>query len=338
MTNNLPPSNQEPTLSTPDHPPPAIEIRGVVKRFGRKPVLDKLDLTVPAGQTFAFLGRNGAGKTTTIRTLLGLLKPDAGDVSVLGLDPRKHAIDVRRRVGYVAEDQQMFGWMRVDQLTSFIAPFYPTWDAARAKQLADQFELPARTRVKHLSKGQGVRLALLLALAHRPQLVILDDPTLGLDPIMRKEFLRDVVTHLQGERVTVFFSSHLLYEVEPVADAVALLDRGRIVRHAATDDLRQQVKRLVAPADTEPALSRLPGVLDVARAGRQVAVVVEDVEAALPVLRSAGVDAQVHDLNLDEIFEAYVIGRKELPDGTPPNGTAPRPTPPDAVPPLERVA
>lgn len=293
--------------------PPAIELRGVTKRFGRKPVLNGVDLVVPAGQTFAFLGRNGMGKTTTIRTLLGLLAPDAGDVRVLGLDPRKQSLEVRRRVGYVAEDQQMFGWMRVSELTSFMAPFYPTWDAAHAKRLADQFELPAKTKVKHLSKGQGVRLALLLALAHRPELVVLDDPTLGLDPIMRKEFLRDVVTHLQGERVTVFFSSHLLYEVEPVADAVAILDRGRVVRLAATDELREKVKRLVAPADAEAALRKLPGLLDLTRGGRQVAAVVEDVDAALEAL-PAGVDVQTVDLNLDEIFEAYVIGRKEADD------------------------
>jgi ABC-2 type transport system ATP-binding protein len=322
MTSNAPGAASAP----PGTDVPAIELRGVTKRFGRKRVLDGVDLVVPAGQTFAFLGRNGMGKRTTIRTLLGLLAADGGEVRVLGLDPRKQPLEVRRRVGYVAEDQQMFGWMRVSQLTAFMAPFYPTWDTARAKQLAEQFELATKTKVRHLSKGQGVRLALLLALAHKPELVILDDPTLGLDPIMRKEFLRDVVTHLQGERVTDFFSSHLLYEVEPVADAVAILDRGRIVRHAATDDLRARVKRLVAGADAEPALRGLPGLLDLARGGRQVAAVVEDVNAALAAL-PPGVDVQTVDLNLDEIFEAYVIGRKEP-------GDAARP----AQPAVERVA
>ncbi|HEY2588128.1 MAG TPA: ABC transporter ATP-binding protein [Tepidisphaeraceae bacterium] len=289
---------------------PAIEIRGVNKRFGRKPVLDDLTLTVRPGQTFAFLGRNGAGKTTAIRMLLGLLKPDAGSIHVLGMDPRRESLEVRRRVGYLAEDQAMFGWMRVSELISFMAPFYPTWDAGWAKQLAERFELPARTRVRHLSKGQGVRLGLLLALAHRPKLVILDDPTLGLDPIMRKEFLRDVVTYLQGENVTVFFSSHLLYEIDAVADTVAILDRGRIVRQADTDALRDHVKRIVVPAEAEAKLADLPGLLDLAQAGRQAAAVVEDVDAALPLVAGAGVPYEVVDLNLDEIFEAYVIGRR----------------------------
>ncbi len=289
---------------------PVIEMRDVRKAFGRKPVLRGVDLTVPPGQTFAFLGRNGQGKTTTIRTLLGLIRPDAGHVRVLGLDPVADPLEIRRRVGYVAEDQQMFGWMRVGQLLSFVAPFYPTWDPARAKQLADRYELPLRTRVKHLSKGQGVRVALMLALAHRPELVILDDPTLGLDPIMRKEFLRDLVTHLQGERVSVFFSSHLLYEVEPVADSVVILDAGRVLRQAATDDLRAAVKRLVVPAEAEGVLRSLPGLLDVARSGRQATAVVDDVAAARVSLAAAGVVADEIDLNLDEIFEAFVIGRK----------------------------
>jgi len=287
-----------------------IEMQGVEKSFGKKRVLAGVDFAMPAGQTFAFLGRNGAGKTTTIRMLLGLLKPDAGRVRVLGLDPAVDGIEVRRRVGYVAEDQKMFGWMRVKQLLWFVAPFYPTWDQALARQLAERLELAMETRVRHLSKGQSVRLALLLALAHRPELVILDDPTLGLDPIMRKEFLRDLVSHLQGENVSVFFSSHLLYEIEPVADSVVILDRGRVLRQAATEELRAAVKRLVGPVEMEGVLASLPGVLDVARSGRQVSVVVQDVVAARETLAGNGAVQEV-DLNLDEIFEAYVIGRRK---------------------------
>jgi ABC-2 type transport system ATP-binding protein len=294
-----------------DSRPAVIELRDVRKSFGKKAVLEGVNISVPAGQTFAFLGRNGAGKTTTIRMLLGLLKPDAGEVRVLGLDPRKSGVEIRRRVGYVAEDPVLFGWMRVKQLMSFMSPFYPTWDPAWAKQLADRFELPMDSRFKHLSKGQGVRVALLLALAHRPELVILDDPTLGLDPIMRKEFLRDLVTYLQGEQVSVFFSSHLLYEIEPVADSVVILDRGRIVRQAATEDLREQVKRLIAPLAAEPFLRQLPGLLDLSVAGRQVTAVVSDIASVRPMLVNAPVPISEIDLNLDEIFEAYVIGQKE---------------------------
>lgn len=185
---------------------PVITIQSMSKSFGKRKILEDVSLTVAPGQTFAFLGRNGAGKSTTIRMLLGLLRPDAGQIRVLGLDPATDAIEIRRRVGYLAEDQVMFGWMRVEELIAFTAPFYPTWDVAWARELSQRFELPMQTRVKNLSKGQNVRVGLLLALAHRPRLVILDDPTLGLDPIMRKEFLRDVVAHLQGQSISVFFS------------------------------------------------------------------------------------------------------------------------------------
>lgn len=282
----------------------AIEIRGLRKQFGRKRVLEGVDLRVKAGQTFAFLGRNGAGKTTTIRMLLGLLRPEGGEVRVLGLDPQRDPLAVRSRVGYLAEDQAMFPWMRVQQLLAFMKPFYPTWNDTRAKDLLERFELSATTKVKHLSKGQNVKLGLLLALAHEPSLVILDDPTLGLDPIMRKEFLRDIVNHLQGGAVTVFFSSHLLYEVEPVADAVAILDRGRIVRCEPTEVLRDSVKRVLLPADAYARLGKLPGILDLRQRGEEVSLVVENIQQlSLPGA------ARIVDLNLDEIFEAYVIGQ-----------------------------
>ena len=288
---------------------PAIVLHTVAKRFGRREVLRDVSLEVMPGQTFAFLGRNGAGKTTTIRMLLGLLAPDDGLVRVLGLNPTKCEIEVRRRVGYLAEDQTMFGWMTVEELIRFVAPFYPTWDHALAGRYARQFDLPLRTKVKRLSKGENVRLGLLLALAHRPEVVILDDPALGLDPIMRKEFNRDLITHLQGEGRTVFYSSHLLHEVEPVADAVAILDRGVIVKQATTERLRDDVKRIIlAPGAFHQHRSSF-SLLDVEHRGDETAAVVDNAPVALAALEAAGEPHRTLDLNLDEIFEAYVTGR-----------------------------
>jgi ABC-2 type transport system ATP-binding protein len=277
-------------------------------------VLANLSFDVPVGQTFAFLGRNAAGKTTTIRTLLGLLTPDSGSVSVLGRDPQKNPLAVRQSVGYLAEDQHMFGWMTAEQIVRFVAPFYATWDAALARQYLQQFDLPVDQKIKHLSKGQSVRLGLVLALAHRPAVVILDDPVLGLDPIMRKEFNRDLIAHLQDEGRTVLYSSHLLYEVEPVADVVGILHQGRIVRQGATEELREQVKRLLVPVD---ALHRLPPLklLDVALTDNRAALTVDGAPEAILALRGFGIEPQVVDLNLDEIFEAFVIGRPALPSG-----------------------
>jgi len=266
----------------------AIEISGVRKRFGSRRVVEGVDLEVAKGEIFVLLGRNGAGKTTLIRTLLGLLRPDGGSVRVLGFDPRRGGLEVRRRVGYLAEDEALYGWMRVSGAILFVAPFYPTWDADLAERYRRLFDLPPRARVRDLSKGQKVRLGLLLALAHRPEVVLLDDPTMGLDPILRKEFLRDVVTHLQESGATVLFSSHLLYEVEPVADSLAILDRGRIVRRASAEKLREEVKRLIVPAEAIRRPPGIPGVLDVRTSDGRAAVTVEEARGPREVRDPAG--------------------------------------------------
>jgi ABC-2 type transport system ATP-binding protein len=289
---------------------PAIELQAVYKSFRRTEVLRGVTLRVERGKTFAFLGRNAAGKTTTIRMLLGLLKRDDGAIRVLGLDPTREPLELRRRVGYLAEDQTMWGWMRVEEILRFVAPFYPTWDHELALKYVRDFELPPRTKIKHLSKGQNVRLGLVLALAHRPELVILDDPALGLDPIMRKQFNRDLITHLQGEGRTVFYSSHLLYEVEPIADEVAILDAGRIVRQADTETLRRDVKQLILSRESLAAARDELQILDERADGEQIAIVVDAASRAIQTLAREGIEHRVVDLNLDEIFEAYVVGRR----------------------------
>jgi ABC-2 type transport system ATP-binding protein len=289
---------------------PAIELEDVRKSFRANDVLCGVTLRVERGRTFAFLGRNAAGKTTTIRMLLGLLKRDGGTIRVLGLDPEREPLEVRRRVGYLAEDQTMYGWMRVEEILRFVAPFYPTWDHNLALRYARDFELPLHTKIKHLSKGQNVRLGLALALAHRPESVILDDPSTGLDPIMRNQFNRDLITHLQGEGRTVFYSSHLLYEVEPVADEVAILDGGRIVRQADTEALRRDVKQLIVGRQSLDAVRGRLQVLVERSDGDHVAVTIDGAERAVALLQHDGVEHRVVDLNLDEIFEAYVAGTR----------------------------
>jgi ABC-2 type transport system ATP-binding protein len=292
----------------------AIEMRDVYKSFRRTPVLTGLTLSVERGKTFAFLGLNAAGKTTAIRALLGLISADAGRIRVLDYDPAEQPLEVRRRVGYLAEDQQMYGWMRVEEIIRFVAPFYDSWEHDLALKYVREFDLPLRTKVKHLSKGQNVRLGLVLALAHRPELVILDDPVLGLDPVMRKQFNRDLIIHLQGEGRTVFYSSHLLYEVEPVADEVAILDAGRIVRQADTETLRRDVKKFVLDSGAVAAVREDLALLDQEAAGEEIVVTVENAAAVSALLEREGLPHRVIDLNLDEIFTAYVAGK--------PNGSA----------------
>ena len=296
---------------------PAIDVQAVYKAFGSTEVLRGVTLQVARGKTFAFLGRNAAGKTTLIRLLLGLLKRDDGAMRVLGLDPERDPLELRRRVGYLAEDQTMYGWMRVEEILRFVAPFYPSWDHDLALRYARDFELPLTGRIKHLSKGQNVRLGLVLALAHRPEVVVLDDPAIGLDPIMRKQFNRDLITHLQCEGRTVFYSSHLLYEVEPVADEVAILHEGRIVRQAETEALRRDVKQIILNREALDIVRSHLSILDERADGDRILLTIERTEQALQRLGREGIEHRVVDLNLDEIFEAYVAGRRVEPSAKP---------------------
>lgn len=289
----------------------ALEVCHLRQGYSRRVVLEDLSLEVPRGSTFALLGRNGAGKTTLIRTLLGLLRPAGGTVSVLGIDPAARPIEVRRLVGYLAEDQTMYPWMTAVDLAGFLKPFFPTWDSALADKLFTQFEVPRRQRIRELSKGENIRLALALALAHRPELMILDDPALGLDPITRKQFNRDVIDHLQAEGRTVLYSSHLLYEVEAVADRVAILDRGRVVRCDSTEALQRAIKRVLLAADDLAELPRPPRLLDVVARGNRVAVTLDDAESWIERLGREAIAHTVESLTLDEIFEALVIGRPD---------------------------
>lgn len=293
---------------------PVIEISGLKKKFGRKQVLDGVDLEVPSGTVFGFLGVNGAGKTTTINIMLGLLRADAGRCVVAGVDAARDPVEVRRRVGYMAENQTMYAWMKVREIIAWCERLYPDWDDAFAESLRERMSLPADAKVGTLSRGQTSKLALVLALAHQPHLVILDDPTVGLDPIARRDFLRDVVTQLRRRDVTVFFSSHLLYEIEPICDYVAILHGGRIIACEPVASLRKRVKRVELRSTVSSELRRVPALLDVQGDGQRWLVTVADVEAARAVLEpmSRGSLATT-DLSLDDIFEAYVVGRKEFP-------------------------
>lgn len=289
----------------------AIKIDQVQKQFGKNVVLENVSLEIPRGQTLALLGRNGAGKTTLIRMLLGLLKPDAGSIQVDGCDPTREAIELRRRVGYLAEDQTMYGWMTAVELCHFLNPFYPAWNQSLADDYLERFDIPRHQRIERFSKGQNVKLGLTLALAHEPNVVILDDPALGLDTIARKEFNRDLIEHLQAVGRTVLFSSHLLDEVEAVADAVAILDGGRIIRQSATETLRSEVKRFVLNSVEIAGITPPPGLLDVRVWESQFVVTVDGEEPFKEQLTSLGIEHEIIELSLDEIFESFVIGRKQ---------------------------
>ena len=207
---------------------PIIEIDNLTRRFGAKAALDGVTLSVPRGGVYGLVGANGAGKTTLIRHVLGLLRAEHGTVRVFGLDPVADPVGVLSRIGYLSEENDLPGWMRVGELIAYSRTFYPRWDDAYAEQLRGTFALDADAKVKTLSKGNRARLGLLIALAYRPELLVLDEPSSGLDPVVRRDILEAIIRTIADEGRTVLFSSHLLDEVERVADHVTMIADGRI--------------------------------------------------------------------------------------------------------------
>ena len=217
---------------------PVIEITGLTRRFGSRLALDGVTLSVPRGAVYGLVGANGAGKTTLIRHILGLLRAEAGVVHVFGLEPVADPVAVLSRIGYLSEENDLPGWMRVDELIRYSRAFYPGWDDAYAEELRGTFGLDPSAKVKTLSKGQRARMGLLLALAYRPELLVLDEPSSGLDPIVRRDILEAIIRTIAHEGRTVLFSSHLLDEVERVADQVTMIADGRIVVSAPLEQLK----------------------------------------------------------------------------------------------------
>jgi ABC-2 type transport system ATP-binding protein len=211
----------------------------LTRRFGAKTALVSVSLSLPRGAVYGLVGANGAGKTTLIKHILGLLRAESGSVRVFGLDPVADPVGVLSRIGYLSEENDLPGWMTVDELIRYTSAFYPKWEDDYAEELRRTFALDAGARIKDLSKGQKARAGLLIALAHRPELLVLDEPSSGLDPIVRRDILGAVIRTIADEGRTVLFSSHLLDEVEEVADHVTMIAGGRIVLSAALAEIKE---------------------------------------------------------------------------------------------------
>jgi len=216
----------------------AINIRGLTRHFGQKAALHDVTLEVPRGCVFGLVGENGAGKTTLIKHILGLLKAQIGSVRVFDRDPVEDPVGVLSRIGCLSEDRDLPDWMRIDELLRYMQAFYSTWDEKFADELCRRFELNLRQRVGTLSRGQRARAGLVTALAHRPDLLVLDEPSSGLDPLVRQDILAAIVRTVADEGRTVLFSSHLLDEVERVADHVAMVHEGRLVMSESLDQIK----------------------------------------------------------------------------------------------------
>jgi ABC-2 type transport system ATP-binding protein len=221
-----------------------VEIRRLCRTFGEKKVLHDVSLQIPRGSVYGLVGSNGAGKTTLIKHILGSHFAQSGQVRVFGVDPAAHPAEVLGRIGYMSENRDIPSWMRVDEIMNYTRAFFPAWDARYADELKQMFDLDPKGRVANLSRGQSARLCLLLALAHRPDFLVLDEPSSGLDPVVRRDILSAIVRTITDEGRTVLFSSHLLDEVERLADRIAILHEGRVLLDDQLDTIRNSFHRL----------------------------------------------------------------------------------------------
>ena len=284
---------------------PIIQAQRLTKVFGEKCVLNGVDLTVPRGAVVGLLGTNGAGKSTLIKCLLGLLRLSGGTASVFGEDPWNLSGAAKARLGYVPQDIRLYPWMRVRQVLSYHAAFYPRWDHALVEQLLVRWQLPREDRVGPLSPGQLQKLGLILALGPRPELLVLDEPVAALDPIARREFLRSLLEITQDDEHTVLFSTHITSDLERVASHVAILQAGRITLFDELDTVKDHVKRLrVRAASDLPTSFSVRGALRTEVSGPNALVAVANAsdELLLEIRSQWQAEVTVEDLNLEDIF------------------------------------
>jgi ABC-2 type transport system ATP-binding protein len=284
-----------------------IETHGLQKNYGDVEAVRGVDLSVPAGSICGFLGKNGSGKSTTIKMLLGMTWPTGGSGSVLGQSIRDtHAsTEIRRRIGYVSEDKRLYHYMSVDQIIRFTRSFFPKWRDDLEQQLLRQFQLPLTRKTSDLSKGMRTKLALLLALCRSADLLILDEPTEGLDPAATEEILR-LLAQLAADGSTIFFSSHQIAEVEQIADRVAIINDGDLLLQESLDDLKERYRRiqLLFDHDVPGTALRIPGVQAAYAIGPAMSLLAgSNIDAIIAVAKSLQpVSLEVTKVNLKEIF------------------------------------
>jgi ABC-2 type transport system ATP-binding protein len=295
-----------------------IETHGLTRTFGGRAVVDRLDLSVPAGAIYALLGDNGAGKSTTIRLLTGLLQADEGSASVLGIDCWAGAVGLRHRVGYVPEKPRYYDWMTVGELGDFAAAFHRPGYRERYRALIERYQLGRAAKLKTLSKGGYARVGLALALACDPEVLILDEPTSGLDLFTRREFLGSMV-ELAAEGRTILISSHAVAELERVASHAAFLAEGRLLLAGPLDELRQRLLRVAVRHDGSVGVgSGLGGVIDSESLGKEWrAVLLDGDRAEVEALRGRpsvlGLDES--PLSLEEMYTALLARFHRKPAG-----------------------
>lgn len=286
---------------------PALVFDKVTRRFGRKVALRELQLSVEPGTVLGLVGRNGAGKTTCLRLAHGLLFPDDGTIRVLGLDPVTDGLRLRSRVGLLSEESALYPWMNVQEIIDFASALHPNWDPALAASLVERLGLEPGEKIKTLSRGTRAKVALVLASACRPEVLLLDDPTAGLDPLVRREILEGILETVSDEGGAVVYASHLVHDIERVADRIAVLDAGRLDFEGPLEEIKGRTLRARAVFENgAPEELRVGGQIDRNTEGRLLTVVAETSNGDLDAeLRRAGAsEVEIDSLSLEEILVA----------------------------------
>jgi ABC-2 type transport system ATP-binding protein len=283
-----------------------IEIQGLTRRYGEKLALDAVDLVAEEKGVVGIVGENGAGKTTLIKHMLGLLRAQSGSVRVFGLDPVEHPEKVLARIGYLSEEPELPAWMTVGELLNYTSAFYPSWDKDYADELIESFKLDRSKKTKDLSRGQRARAGLVAAQAHRPDLLLLDEPSSGLDPIVRRDILAAIIRGAGREGRTVVFSSHLLHEVESVCDRIVMVSQGKIVLSDGLEAILEGHRQLAFEVSSDASVPDFEGVISAHRDGGQWVALCHGEEADLrDRAHAAGLSLETaRTPTLDEIFVA----------------------------------
>ena len=290
----------------------AIHTQGLAKHYGKTRAVDGLDLNVPRGSVYAFLGRNGAGKTTTIKTLLGLVRPTGGSAELLGFDFRRDLLAILARTGFVSENKTLFDTLTPAQLVHFNQGYFPHWSSERVARYAELFEIPMDTRFSRLSMGNKTKVCHLLALSQGADLLVLDEPTTGLDPVITDLLLRVLVEDHVADGKTVFYSSHQLAEVERIADWVGIIEKGKILLETRLEDIRQNYRLIRAAADAIPEIVSADLVSTQSAENFRSYLVARNADNFAALLRARGMTIlEISPVSLGEVFLG--LTRKEVP-------------------------
>lgn len=289
----------------------AVLTESLSKRFGKMLAVDSVNLRIPRGCTYGLIGLNGAGKSTVIRMLMGLLPPTSGRVLMRGLDPQMDPVEAKLSVGYVPDRPMVYPWMRIDEAMWFCKALQPKWNDAYAGELVKRLRLDVTKRIGKFSKGTAAKVSLLLALAHDPEVLILDEPTDGLDPVARDDFLEGVLASVCEHERTVLMSSHALSDVQRMADWIGLMHDGKLMIQCPTEELVRTTKRIkiVLPDGAAPSTPP-PGTILDRREGRQRTITVREFTPQ-STAGMTGDQIAVEDLSLDDIFKDFIRGQQE---------------------------